>query len=91
MYVAFLEPQRHKEKSILSVLVPSWLDRRRGGGQSAAFGSFCTCFIMKIIAFINEAVVIREILNHLGEPTSPPMLKPARGPPLWERDRTSVV
>ena len=34
---------------------------------------------MKIIAFINEAVVIREILNHLGEPTSPPMLKPARG------------
>ena len=39
---------------------------------------------MKIIAFINEAVVIREILNHLGEPTSPPMLKPARGPPLWE-------
>ena len=39
---------------------------------------------MKIIAFINEAVVIRKILNHLGEPTSPPMLKPARGPPLWE-------
>ena len=25
---------------------------------------------MKIIAFINEAVVIREILNHLGEPTT---------------------
>ncbi len=39
---------------------------------------------MKIIAFINEAVVIREILNHLGEPTSPPRLLPARGPPLWE-------
>ena len=38
---------------------------------------------MKIIAFITEAVVIREILGHLGEPTSPP-LKPARGPPLWE-------
>ncbi len=39
---------------------------------------------MKIIAFITEAVVIREILGHLGEPTSPPRLLPARGPPLWE-------
>ena len=39
---------------------------------------------MKIIAFIIEAVVIREILGHLGEPTSPPRLLPARGPPLWE-------
>ncbi len=28
---------------------------------------------MKIIAFITEAVVIREILDHLGEPTSPPL------------------
>ena len=39
---------------------------------------------MKIIAFITAAVVIREILGHLGEPTSPPRLMPARGPPLWE-------
>ncbi len=39
---------------------------------------------MRIIAFITEAVVIREILGHLGEPTSPPRLLPARGPPLWE-------
>ena len=38
---------------------------------------------MKIIAFINEPRVIREILGHLDEPTSPPSLKPARGPPLW--------
>jgi len=39
---------------------------------------------MKIIAFITETVVIREILGHLGEPISPPRLKPARGPPLWQ-------
>ena len=39
---------------------------------------------MKIIAFIAETVVIREILAHLGEPKSPPRLMPARGPPLWE-------
>ena len=38
---------------------------------------------MKIIAFITEAVVIREILGHSGEPTSP-RLMPAHGPPLWE-------
>lgn len=39
---------------------------------------------MKIIAFITEAVVIRKILGHLGEPTSPPRLLPARGLSLWE-------
>jgi len=27
---------------------------------------------------------VRQILAHLGEPTSPPRLAPARGPPLWE-------
>ncbi len=27
---------------------------------------------------------MREILAHLGEPTSPPRMAPARGPPLWE-------
>jgi hypothetical protein len=40
---------------------------------------------MRIIAFINEAPSVREILAYLGEPTSPPRLAPARGPPLWER------
>lgn len=39
---------------------------------------------MKIISFITEGPTIREILGHLGVPTSPPALKPARGPPLWE-------
>ena len=39
---------------------------------------------MRIIAFISEGPVIREILGHLGEPTSAPHLAPARGPPLWE-------
>ncbi|TVO57268.1 hypothetical protein [Denitromonas halophila] len=37
-----------------------------------------------IIAFITEGAVIRGILGHLGEPTSPPCLIQARGPPLWE-------
>jgi hypothetical protein len=39
---------------------------------------------MRIIAFITEGTAIREILGHLGEPTSPPRLMPARAPPLWE-------
>lgn len=37
---------------------------------------------LQIIAFINEGPVIREILGHLGEPSSAPHLAPARGPPL---------
>ncbi len=32
---------------------------------------------MRIIAFITEAVVIREILGHLGESTSPPRTRSA--------------
>ena len=39
---------------------------------------------MRIIAFINDGPGIREILGHLGEPTSAPRIAPARGPPLWE-------
>jgi hypothetical protein len=39
---------------------------------------------IRIIAFISEALAVREILTYLGEPTSPPRMAPARGPPLWE-------
>jgi len=45
---------------------------------------------MRIIAFmaqghaVIEPVAVRDILAHLGEPTSPPRMAPARGPPLWE-------
>ena len=39
---------------------------------------------IRIIAFITEAPAVREILTYLGEPTSPPRMAPARGPPLWE-------
>jgi hypothetical protein len=39
---------------------------------------------MRIIAFITDAGAVREILSHLGEPTSPPRPIRARAPPLWE-------
>ena len=39
---------------------------------------------MRIIAFITAAAVVRDILIHLGEPTAPPRIAPARGPPLGE-------
>ena len=39
---------------------------------------------MRIIAFITDASVIRDILVHLGEPIAPPRVAPARGPPLWD-------
>ncbi|MCM8596933.1 MAG: transposase [Candidatus Accumulibacter sp.] len=42
------------------------------------------CGEMRIIAFITDAGAVREILSHLGEPTSPPPIAPAPGPPLWE-------
>jgi hypothetical protein len=39
---------------------------------------------MRIIAFLTEAPAVNTILRHLGEPTSPPEVAPARGPPLWD-------
>jgi hypothetical protein len=39
---------------------------------------------MRIIAFITDGPTVRDILAHCGEPTAPPRIAPARGPPLWE-------
>jgi Putative transposase len=41
---------------------------------------------MRIIAFITEAVDVRKILSHIGEPAIPPRISPARGPPEWYED-----
>ena len=39
---------------------------------------------MRISAFIVDAPAVRAILTHLGEPTAPPPIASARGPPLWQ-------
>jgi hypothetical protein len=44
---------------------------------------------MRIIAFIDDASTVRKILDHIGESTQPPIIAPARGPPLWEAARAS--
>jgi hypothetical protein len=36
------------------------------------------------IAFITDGPTVRDILVHLGEPTAPPRIAPARGPPPWD-------
>jgi len=38
---------------------------------------------MRIVAFITDPTPVREILAHLSEPIRPPIIAPARGPPLW--------
>jgi hypothetical protein len=37
-----------------------------------------------IIAFLTAPPVVRHILEHIGEPSTPPRVLPARGPPQWE-------
>jgi hypothetical protein len=39
---------------------------------------------MRLIVFVTDSASITRILEHLGEPTRPPPLSPARGPPAWE-------
>ncbi len=39
---------------------------------------------MKTIAFLTETPVVRAIRTHIREPTRPPAISPARGPPAWE-------
>jgi hypothetical protein len=42
--------------------------------------------LVQRIPFIEDPVVIRRILAHLGLPTTPPPLAPARGPPQLDLD-----
>jgi hypothetical protein len=39
---------------------------------------------MRIIAFVTEAASSVKILSHIGEPTQPPEISPARAPPQWD-------
>lgn len=41
---------------------------------------------MRLIGFVNEGADIKKILDHIGEPSVPPKLSQARGPPLWDTD-----
>jgi len=36
---------------------------------------------VRLIAFVTEVAPIREILEHIGEPTKPPRVHPPRAPP----------
>jgi hypothetical protein len=36
---------------------------------------------VRIVAFVIAAAPIQQILQHIGEPLEPPVLRPARGPP----------
>ncbi len=45
---------------------------------------------VRLIAFVTEAVPIREILEHIGEPTKPPRIHPPRAPPHGSDDLRGV-
>lgn len=38
---------------------------------------------MRLVALVKEASSIKRFLRHLGEPTEPPPMADARGPPYW--------
>jgi len=40
--------------------------------------------LRELIAFLTDGLVVRKILEHLGLPTEPPSLAPARAPPGFE-------
>ena len=46
---------------------------------------------MRLIAFIMEPPVVEKILLHIGEPTEPPAVLPARAPPQVEMDFNQVA
>ena len=45
---------------------------------------------MRIIAFVLDPPAIERILTHIGEPTTPPALLPARAPPQTVMDFDQV-
>jgi hypothetical protein len=44
---------------------------------------------MQIISFITDPTHIKRILEHIGEPSTPPPITPPRGPPEWDSDHTT--
>ena len=42
------------------------------------------------ISFVTETLSVRSILAHIGEPTRPPVISPARAPPASEEDPIPV-
>jgi hypothetical protein len=44
---------------------------------------------MRIVAFLTDAPAIRQILDHIGEPSTPPPIVTAGGPPGWNRAETT--
>jgi hypothetical protein len=60
--------------------------RRQSAGKPAHCAPVEAHFLhaeMRIIAFITEALDVRAILEHIGEPAIPPHIAQARGPPEW--------
>ena len=39
---------------------------------------------MRLVALVKDAQRVARYLTYLGEPTEPPPLAPARGPPFWQ-------
>jgi len=37
---------------------------------------------VRLVGFITEPATVRQVLEHVGEPTSAPAIAPARSPPL---------
>jgi hypothetical protein len=46
---------------------------------------------MRLIAFVTDTASVTRILAHIGEPTRPPVLSPARDPPAGETFDQSTV
>lgn len=45
---------------------------------------------MRIIAFITDGPVIHHILDSIGEPSRPPPIAAARGPPVWDMEEATL-
>ena len=46
---------------------------------------------MRIISFIKDGHSVRKILNHINEPSEPPIIAPARGPPEFDYNQIQDV
>ena len=46
---------------------------------------------MRLVGFITEPATVRQILEHLGEPTSAPAIAPARSPLLEMKIRQELA
>jgi len=84
-------PRQQRSGRVSGKRTPRWYALRPAprelpsvGGHHLTGRSRPRAAIGRILALLTDCAPIERILGHIGEPSRPPSIAPARGPPAWD-------